>query len=52
MVKEEKKGDKTLYTCEECGFYYETEDWAQKCEAFCKKNRSCSMEITKHAVNP
>ena len=52
MVKEETKKGKNYFVCEECGFYYETEDLAQKCEAFCKEHNSCSLEITKHAVQP
>ena len=50
MVKEEKKQDKTLYMCEECNFYYEDKEWADKCEDFCKEHKSCSIEITKHAL--
>ncbi len=48
MVKE----NKDLYQCEECGFdYTERErEWAEKCEAWCKKNKSCNLEIIKHAV--
>jgi hypothetical protein len=50
MVKEIK--GKTYYQCEICKFYYETRKLAQKCEDFCKEHSSCSLEITKHAVNP
>ena len=50
MVKTIKKSGKILYQCEECGFYYKTKSWAQKCENFCKKYKSCSIEITKHSV--
>ena len=46
MVKE----DSGFYFCEECNFKYETKDLAEKCEAYCKENHSCSMEITKHAI--
>lgn len=46
MVKE-KEG---FYVCEICSFKYETSDLAQQCEKFCKENNSCSLEITKHAV--
>ncbi len=50
MVKEVEKQGKTYFQCEECGFYYKERGWAEKCEDFCKKNNSCSLEITKHSV--
>ena len=50
MVKEMKKDEKTYYTCEICNFAYQEKDWAEKCQAYCKANKSCSLEITKHAV--
>ena len=52
MVKEEVINGKTYYQCEECEFYYKEKEWAQKCDDFCKKYKSCSVELTKHAVNP
>lgn len=39
-----------LYKCEICGFSYEEKEWADKCKEFCEKHSSCSLEITKHAV--
>ena len=50
MVKEEKINKKVYYKCEACGFYYKTREIAQECEDFCNKYKSCSLEITKHAV--
>ena len=47
MVKKDKKGD---YICKECDFAYKEKQWAEKCEAYCKKHPSCSLEITKHAI--
>lgn len=38
------------YYCEICKFKYETKELAFKCEGYCKKNNSCSLEIIKHAV--
>lgn len=52
MVKEEKINGKAYYQCEECDFYYKTQDLAQQCENFCNKHHSCSLELTKHAINP
>ena len=51
MVKEIRQGNMVYYTCEECGFAYETKELAQKCRDWCSKHHSCSLEITKHAVN-
>lgn len=50
MVKEIIKEEKKYYQCEECGFYYLEKEWAEKCQAWCSKNHSCNIEITKHAV--
>lgn len=40
-----------LYQCPECGLKYKEKEWAEKCERWCKKHKSCNLEITKHAVN-
>ncbi|MBI2134693.1 hypothetical protein HYU09_01770 [Candidatus Woesearchaeota archaeon] len=50
MVKENKKNNKKYFACEECNFAYESKDWAQKCENWCREHHSCNVEITKHAV--
>ena len=50
MVKEIEKNGKKYYICEICKFAYESREWAEKCENFCKEYNSCSLEITKHAV--
>ena len=50
MVKEIKKDGKTYFQCGACGFFYETRELAQKCEDWCKRTKSCNIEITKHAV--
>jgi len=50
MVKEIQKNNTTYYICEICDFAYKEREWAEKCEAFCKQYKSCSLEITKHAV--
>lgn len=46
------KGDKKsiLYKCPECGFEYKEKEWADKCEAWCRENKTCNLEITKHAI--
>ena len=50
MVKQIKKGNSAYYSCEECGFAYETRELAQECQDWCREHSSCSLEITKHAV--
>ncbi len=40
-----------LFLCEECDLLYKEEELAQKCEDWCRENKSCNLEITKHAVN-
>jgi len=50
VVKEIKKNKQTLYACEECGFAYESKEWAEKCQGYCSEHGACSMEITRHAV--
>ncbi|MBT6023019.1 hypothetical protein HOH11_00230 [Candidatus Woesearchaeota archaeon] len=47
MVKKVGK----LNICGACGFKYKTKELASKCEAWCTKNKSCNLEITKHAIN-
>ena len=48
-VKKGKPFTKT-FKCEECGFHYEKEETAKKCEEWCKKYHSCHIEYTKEAL--
>jgi hypothetical protein len=41
---------KPAYICDACGFGYSDAKTALQCEEFCKKHRSCSIEITKKAI--
>jgi len=50
LAKECKIDGRTLSCCEECGLGYVDKRTAEKCEEWCKKYRSCSLEITKKAV--
>ena len=50
MVKKETKNNENLFKCEACGFFYKEKEWAEKCEDFCNKYKSCSTDITKHAI--
>jgi len=38
------------YICEECKLKYEGKKIAQKCEKWCKKHKSCNLEIIEHAI--
>lgn len=38
------------YKCPICKFKYREKKFAKQCEEFCKKHKSCSLEITKHAI--
>ncbi|MDP3727708.1 MAG: hypothetical protein Q8R35_03680 [bacterium] len=50
MVRVMRKGDRELYQCEECRFWYAEQAWAEKCEAWCREHKSCNLEITAHAI--
>lgn len=45
-----KKCEDIYFQCRECRFIYKEKEWAEKCEAWCKKYNSCNIEITRHAV--
>ena len=46
MVKEMR-----CYFCEECEMAYTDKKKTCECEYWCKKNKSCNLEITKYAIN-
>lgn len=52
MVKFDEKNEKNFYQCEECGFLYEKEETAQKCEEWCRAHKSCNLEIIKEGIPP
>lgn len=49
MVRVIKK-DREYYQCEACGLQFIEMEWAEKCEAWCRGNQSCNIEITAHAA--
>jgi hypothetical protein len=52
MVKEIRLGKEGAYQCSICGFAYREQKWAKRCEAWCKKHKSCNLEITKYLIKP
>lgn len=38
------------YQCDDCKLLYKEKSWAEKCEEWCFKYKSCNIEITKHRV--
>ncbi|MEK6852317.1 MAG: hypothetical protein AABX59_00405 [Nanoarchaeota archaeon] len=50
MVKERIKNKRKVFECEECCMTYLHKDMAKKCETWCKKHKSCNLEITKYAI--
>ena len=44
--------EKKVYVCPECGYEYESFEWAEKCENWCRENKSCNLEIIKHGRSP
>ncbi|MBS3140703.1 hypothetical protein J4405_00995 [Candidatus Woesearchaeota archaeon] len=49
MVKEINKHNKLIFVCEECSLSYDNKKLAEKCEAWCKKNSSCNLKITRYS---
>src|SRR3989344_1129878 len=41
---------KESYQCKECGLKYADRKWAAKCEEWCKKHKSCNLEIIEYAI--
>jgi hypothetical protein len=50
MVKERVKNKTKYYICEECDMCYLDRKWAEKCQSWCKKHKSCNTQIIKHAI--
>ena len=39
-----------LYQCENCKLSYKNKILAEKCQNWCKKHKSCNLEIIKHSL--
>lgn len=47
---EKRVGERTLYQCSECGFHYEDKATAERCEEWCRRTKSCNLDIVREAV--
>ncbi|MBI2668183.1 hypothetical protein HYX17_05455 [Candidatus Woesearchaeota archaeon] len=45
-----KKRKEIIYECSICKFKYKTKSLAKKCHDWCRKYKSCNINITKYAV--
>lgn len=50
MVEETNLEGKIVYKCMKCGWLYRKRELAEKCQAWCKKHKSCNLEIAKYAI--
>ena len=50
MVEETNLEGNIVYKCEKCGWLYRKREFADKCQAWCEKHKSCNLEIAKHAI--
>ncbi len=50
MAEETNLQGEIVYKCLRCGWLYRDRLIADKCEAWCKKHKSCNLEIAKHAI--
>jgi len=50
MATEKTVNEKTVYLCDVCSLGYLDKEMAKKCEEWCRKTGTCSIEITKKAV--
>jgi len=51
MGKTIKQNEIIVYTCSECKMKYHDEVTAKRCGEWCKKNKSCNLDIIKYAIN-
>ena len=45
-----KRRVEIFYQCPVCKLWYKDKKWAEKCKTWCKKHKSCNLEIIKHAI--
>lgn len=50
MVKKIIKNNKIYFSCSECGLVYKKQIIAKECQDWCKKTKSCNLNIIKYAI--
>jgi len=50
-VREMRRNGEKSYAFEICKLLYKEKTWAKKCQDFCAKYNTRSLEIASHAVN-
>ena len=50
MIFEIHSHDGVFYVCDRCGFAYGEKAYAKRCQSWCRKHRSCSLDIIRHAL--
>lgn len=50
MTEEKNLDGAIVYKCMKCGFLYAKKKDAVDCENWCRKNRSCNLDIVKRAI--
>ncbi len=50
MAKAKVVDGRKCYFCEECQMVYSSRKLACECENWCKKHKSCNLEIIKNAL--
>ena len=50
MVNKDIKNGEIYYKCSECLMRYSNKSLAEKCEEWCKKHKSCNINLIKYAV--
>lgn len=45
-----QKMDKKTYACSVCKLKYKDNEWAKKCEAWCRAHQSCNLEIIERSI--
>ena len=51
MVSDKQHEGERLFLCDVCGFGYGKMDQVESCEEYYTRTNSCSIKITKDAVN-
>lgn len=50
MVVEENLEGEIVFKCMKCGWIYKDIEKAEECESWCRKHKSCNLNITKHSI--